>query len=161
MSTSNAKGVPLDGEYLKFPSDEVLLKLFATSSLKAAHGLAYASFLGLGRKGDHYRHLVIAMTKEMAPRGVYEGMLVTQMITAHIAFANATGKMLDAQDDQSREQYSRIASRASQTTSALNDKLRIYRSGGQANINISQVTVQNGGKAIVGSVSAEVPRNDK
>ena len=161
MSASKSKGVPLNGKYLRFPSKKELSELFGAITVEAAHGLAYATFLGLGKNGEIYRPLVTQMIKESAPRGAYEGILVSQLVAAHVAYVTVMGKMWVAEDDGSREALSRIALRTSQTFSALFEKLRVHRSRGQTNINISQVTVQNGGKAIVGSVSADVPRNEK
>ena len=102
---------------------------------------------------------MLAMAIDFAPQGAIEGMLLTQANLAHVQCMIAMGCMSDAEDEQSYEANSRIMSRMSKVSIARLDTLQMQRSVSQTSISFSQVTVEQGGEAIVGSVHAEAPRD--
>lgn len=148
----DSRGVPINSEFLSFPSKEELTEIFGTHTSKAANGLLCQIFSGLGNDGKFHRPYVIAMVIELAPRDALEAMLVTQYILAYLECMRATGDISDAQDEQSCEAHARIMSRMSQITTNCMDRLQKKRLRSQTNLSIGQVVVQKGGQAIVGSV---------
>lgn len=161
MPVWNPPGVPLDDKFQRFPTEEQALKLLGSETGKTAHGLFYAGLLGLGKKNaDQNRFFAVDMIEELAPKGVHEGMLVTQIIASHCACMCAMGKMSDAKDLQAREAYSRVAQKTSSRMTVLTDKLRDAQSCRQASMSVSQVTIQDGGDAIVCSLREQLYQNE-
>ena len=154
------QGVPINSEFLTYPSEDEMCQIFGVSTPIAAHGLVSLAFAGLGNKGKYHRPFMLATAIEFAPQDAIEAMLITQISLAHLQSMSATGRMSDALDEQSCEANSRIMSRMSKVVIAQMDTLQRHRSGSQTNISISQVTVEQGGQAIVGSVHAKAPRNE-
>jgi hypothetical protein len=148
-------GHPVDQLARHLPSNEQLVEMFGVRSEQGATGLTGAAVMGVGKTGNAFRDFVLSMGRELEPRDAIEAMLVTQIALAHVGYANAMGGFWDAESDQAREAYSRMALRFSNGMISQFDALRRHRAGGSTNITVGQVTVQDGGQAIVGSVQSE------
>jgi hypothetical protein len=81
-----------------------------------------------------------------------EGMLIAQMTATHVAMMTATGKFMDADYQSQRNSNKRAMNRCAQTFTAQVDALKRYRAKAQNTVRVEQVTVNDGGQAIVGNV---------
>ena len=93
------------------------------------------------------------MTAELEPSDAIEAMLVTQMAATHVAMTTLAQKMADQTMWTIRESNERSMTRLSRTFLAQVDALKKYRAKGQQIVKVEQVTVQDGGQAIVGDVT--------
>ena len=151
---ANTAGMPLDILHESLPTAEELTKLFGTRTETAALGMLGSAVIGLGAEGTKFRDYIFVMGNELEPQDAIEAMLVTQIGLAHFGHALAMGKMWDAKNIQASEAYARIAGRMTQGFINQIEALRRHRTGGSTNITVGQVTVQEGGQAIVGAVQS-------
>lgn len=153
---ANTAGLSI-GELAKYiPSPEELRVMFGMRTDRAANLVATTALMGLGESGTGFRDLLLAMGAELEPQDAIEAILVTQSCLAHVGYMTAMGRMADATNDQARESYSRIAARMNQAFLNQIDALRRHRARSSPAVSVGQVTVNEGGQAIVGTVHAKV-----
>jgi hypothetical protein len=104
------------------------------------------------------------MFAELKPQNGVEGMLAAQMVATHSAAMDCLRRaMLPEQTFEGREQSLRHANKLMQTFARQLEVLDKHRGKGQQKITVEHVTVEAGGQAIVGNVTAaaaEAPRPD-
>ncbi len=126
--------------------------MFGMRTAHAANLMASTAVLGLGERNINFLDLLLAMGAELEPQDAIEAMLVTQIGLAHVGVMTAMGRMTDATNDQVRESYSRIAARMNQGFLNQLDALRRHRARSSPAVSVGQVTINEGGQAIVGTV---------
>ena len=136
------------------PDEMELQSMFGVKSSTAARGLLMSALQGLGEAGAHYRSFVLSMGAELEPTDAIEAMLVTQMAVTHAAMMASASGSLDANNDQARESYDRIANRLGRTFVTQLEALKKYRKDPAQTIRVEHVTVNAGGQAIVGDVNS-------
>lgn len=137
------------------PSEAELKAIYGTKTVGAARGIYISALLGLGEAGDVFRTLAVSMGAEMNPRDVLEAMLLTQMANTHAALARASRKAADGKTLAEIEGFDRIANRLGRTFTTQMEALRKYQSGSEQRVHVDNVTVNDGGRAIVGNVRGE------
>ncbi|SMX23367.1 hypothetical protein [Boseongicola aestuarii] len=138
------------------PVDESQLQaLYGVKTTEAADLLLRLALNAFGKNGLEYIDLMPAMAVELEPRDAVEAMLVTQMTATHFALCSMSQKGLHAACPDVREGYERSMTRLSRTFLAQMDGLKKYRAKAQQTVRVERVTVNEGGQAIVGSVSHE------
>ncbi|MCK0101187.1 hypothetical protein [Pseudohalocynthiibacter sp. F2068] len=142
-------------------SENQLEELFGVKSKETANGLMLGALNALGKKGEMYRDLMIAMTVEMEPRDAIEAMLISQMTATHIAMTMLTTRTVDATSPELREGYERSMTRLSRTFLAQVESFKKYRAKAQQTVRVERVTVNEGGQAIVGAVAHGGRVNDE
>jgi hypothetical protein len=128
-------------------------RLYGMKTTEAADLLLGIALDAFGMKGMDYLELMPAMAIELEPRDAIEAMLVTQMTATHFAISSMSQKNLHANNSDVREAYERSMTRLSRTFLAQMDGLKKYRAKAQQTVRVERVTVNEGGQAIVGSVS--------
>jgi hypothetical protein len=106
---------------------------------------------------------MISMVKSLKPRDSVEAMLVAQMVSVHV-LAMRCAQLLATADDLARhDSAARALGRLARTFPAQIEALNRYRSHGEPAINVQNVSVADGGNAIVGNVTqhAHVIISDK
>jgi hypothetical protein len=90
----------------------------------------------------------------MEPRDALEGMLIGQLIAAHIAAMDCYGRSMvrDQTVEMWRESLNQ-AKKLSRTYTDLAEALNRHRGKGQQRITVERVSVHAGGQAIVGAVT--------
>lgn len=152
---ANTAGISIDQLAKYFPSPEELRVMLGMRTDRAANLVATTAVMGLGESGTGYRDLLLAMGAELEPQDAIEAMLVIQIGLAHVGSMTAMGRMADAKNDQAREGYSRIAARMNQAFINQIEALRRHRGRTTPAVSVGQVTVNEGGQAIVGTVHAK------
>ena len=94
-----------------------------------------------------------AMPAEMQPQDAVEAMLVNQMVATNAALAVTSQRMMDSDTLQRFEVYERAVTRLARTFISQTEALKKYRAKAQQVVRVERVTVEDGGQAIVGTVS--------
>src|SRR5213592_1963109 len=106
---------------------------------------------------------MISMVKSIKPRDSVEAMLVAQMVSVHVMAMRCAHHLANAEDLAQHDSAARALGRLARTFPAQIEALNRYRSHGEPAITVRNVSVGDGGKAIVGNVTqhASVIVSDK
>jgi hypothetical protein len=96
---------------------------------------------------------MIAMVESIKPRDSVEAMLVAQMVSVHVMAMRSAYHLATADDIACQESAGRALGRLARTFPAQMDALNRYRNHGEPAITVQNVSVGDGGKAIVGNVT--------
>jgi hypothetical protein len=97
---------------------------------------------------------MISMVKSIKPRDSIEAMLVAQMVSVHVMAMRCAHHLANADDLAQHDSAARALGRLARTFPAQIEALNRYRSQGEpAAITVQNVSVGDGGKAIVGNVT--------
>ena len=106
---------------------------------------------------------MIAMVESIKPRDSIEAMLVAQMVSVHVMAMRCAHHLASAEDLAQLDSAGRALGRLARTFPAQIETLNRYRSRGEPAVTVQNVSVGDGGKAIVGNVTqhASVIVSDK
>ena len=106
---------------------------------------------------------MISMVKSIRPRDSVEAMLVAQMVSVHVMAMRCAHHLANADDLAQHDSAARALGRLARTFPAQIEALNRYRSHGEPAITVQNVSVGDGGNAIVGNVTqhASVIVSDK
>jgi len=106
---------------------------------------------------------MISVVESIKPRDAVEAMLVAQMVSVHVLAMRCAHHLAEACDLARHDSAVRALGRLARTFPAQIDALNRYRSQGEPAITVQNVSVGDGGKAIVGNVTqhASVVVKDK
>ena len=96
---------------------------------------------------------MISMVKSLKPRDSVEAMLVAQMVSVHVMAMRCAQHLANAEDIARHDSAARALGRLARTFPAQIEALNRYRSHGETAITVQNVSVGDGGKAIVGNVT--------
>ena len=96
---------------------------------------------------------MIAMVKSIRPRDSVEAMLVAQMVSVHVMAMRCAQHLARAGDIAQHDSAARALGRLARTFPAQIDALNRHRSHGEPAITVQNVSVADGGNAIVGNVT--------
>ncbi len=104
-----------------------------------------------GRRPDQGNlSFMVSMLKSIAPRESLEAMLAAQMVGIHLASMRCAARLACTDDVPQQESLTRALTRLSRTFSAQMEALNRHRSNGACPITVQNLSVQDGGKAVVG-----------
>jgi hypothetical protein len=107
-----------------------------------------------GQKPDAVNlSFMISMVKSIKPRDSVEAMLVAQMVSVHVMAMRCAHQFASAEDIAQHDSAGRALGRLARTFPAQMEALNRYRSHGEPAITVQNVSVGDGGKAIVGNVT--------
>jgi hypothetical protein len=107
-----------------------------------------------GRKPDAVNlAFMISMVKSIKPRDSVEAMLVAQMVSVHVMAMRCAHHLASAEDIAQQDSSGRALDRLARTFPAQMEALNRYRNHGEPAITVQNVSVGDGGKAIVGNVT--------
>jgi hypothetical protein len=105
-----------------------------------------------GEKSDEINlSFLISMVKSIKPRDSVEAMLVVQ-ISVHVMAMRCAYHLANAENIAQQDSAGRTLGRLARTFPAQIEALNRYRSNGEPAVTMQNVSVQDGGKAIVGNV---------
>jgi len=96
---------------------------------------------------------MISMVKSIKPRDSVEAMLVAQMVSVHVMAMRCAYHLANAEDVAQQDSAGRAFGRLARTFPAQIEALNRYRTNGEPAITVQNVSVGDGGKAIVGNVT--------
>lgn len=96
---------------------------------------------------------MISMVKSIRPRDAIEAMLAAQMVAVHVMAMRCSGELACAQDPVRQDSAARALGRLARIFPAQIEALNRHRSRGEPAITVQNVSVADGGNAIVGNVT--------
>ena len=107
-----------------------------------------------GRKPDAVNlAFMIAMVESIKPRDAVEAMLVAQMVSVHVMAMRCAHHLACAHDIAQQDSAGRALGRLARTFPAQIEALNRYRSNREPAVTVQNVSVGDGGNAIVGNVT--------
>jgi hypothetical protein len=146
--------------------EQLMANVLGVADREAMHGiirqLVKASVSG-GSADEVNLSFMISMVKSIRPRDSVEAMLVAQMVSVHVMAMRCAHHLANAEDIAQHDSAARALGRLARTFPAQIEALNRYRSHGEPAITVQNVSVGDGGKAIVGNVTqhASVIVSDK
>jgi hypothetical protein len=108
----------------------------------------------IGQKPDEANlAFMISMMKSIGPRDSIEAMLAAQMVCVHVTAMRCAYRLACADDIPRQDSAARALGRLMRTFPAQVEALSRYRNNGERAITVQNLSVQDGGKAIVGNVT--------
>jgi hypothetical protein len=106
---------------------------------------------------------MISMVRSIKPRDSVEAMLVAQMVSVHVMAMRCAYHLANAEDVARQDSAGRALGRLARTFPAQIEALNRNRNNGWPAVMVQNVSVGDGGKAIVGNVTqhASVIVSDK
>lgn len=136
--------------------ERLMAEALGVSDREAMEGilrqLVRASVSG-GRPDQTSLAFMLSMVRSIAPRDAIEAMLVTQMVSVHVMATRCAHQLASAGNVAWQESATRALARLTRTFPAQIEALSRYRNRGEAGITVQNLSVQDGGKAIVGNVT--------
>src|SRR5712671_5559548 len=96
---------------------------------------------------------MISMVKSIKPRDAVEAMLVAQMVSVHVMAMRCAYHLANSEDIAQQDSAGRALGRLARTFPAQIEALNRHRGHGEPAITVQNVSVGDGGKAIVGNVT--------
>jgi len=146
--------------------EQLMADALGVSDRDAMHGML-RQLVKASVKGDKPDEVnlafMIAMVKSIKPRDSVEAMLVAQMVSVHVMAMRCAYRLANADDIARQDSAGRALGRLARTFPAQIEALTRYRNNGEPAITVQNVSVGDGGKAIVGNVTqhASVIVSDK
>ncbi len=94
---------------------------------------------------------MVSTLKSIAPRDSLEAMLASQMVSIQLATMRCACRLACTNDVTQQESLTRALTRLSRTFAAQMEALNRHRSNGACAITVQNLSVQDGGKAVVGN----------
>ncbi|NOJ47055.1 hypothetical protein [Bradyrhizobium archetypum] len=146
--------------------EQLMANALGVADLEAMHGLLRQLVKASvsGESPDEVDlSFMISMVKSIRPRDSVEAMLVAQMVSVHVMAMRCAHHLANADDLAQHDSAARALGRLARTFPAQIEALNRYRSRGEPAITVQNVSVEDGGKAIVGNVTqhARVIVSDK
>ncbi len=98
-------------------------------------------------------NFMLAMVQGVEPRDQTEAMLATQMAAIHNATMKTARGLDHVETLEQRDSAANALNKLARTFTAQMEALKRYRSTGEQKVTVEHVTVNEGGQAIVGTVS--------
>jgi hypothetical protein len=137
-------------------SEQLMMNALGVADRDAMDGilrqLVRASASG-GSADEVNLSFMISMVKSLKPRDSVEAMLVAQMVSVHVMTMRCAQHLATAEDLAQHDSAARALGRLARTFPAQIEALNRYRSHGEPAITLQNVSVGDGGKAIVGTIT--------
>lgn len=98
-------------------------------------------------------NFMLAVIKGVEPKDQVEAMLAAQMAAVHMATMTFARRLAHVDNIQQQDSAERAFNKLARTFAAQVEALRRHRTGGEQKVTVEHVTVNEGGQAIVGSVT--------
>lgn len=137
-------------------TEEAFTRTFGSRNDAFCNGLAtqMANVASHGKEMDENGTAFFAsIVGGIEPRDEVEAMLATQMAAVHNATMTFARRLAHVETIQQQDSAERAFNKLARTYAAQMEALRKYRTGGQQNVTVKHVTVNEGGQAVVGNVS--------
>ena len=134
----------------------LLMEALGTTDVDFVNGLL-GQLINIGAPGnkadERGLNFVLAMVKGIAPQDDAECMLAAQMAAVHMATMTFARRLAHVDNIPQQDSAERAFNKLARTFAVQLEALRRYRTGGEQKVTVHHVTVNEGGRAIVGTVS--------
>jgi hypothetical protein len=135
----------------------LLMQALGTTSIDFSSGLigqlANAASKGPNADEDSI-NFMLAVAKGVEPKDEVEAMLAAQMAAVHRATLTFARRLNHVETIPQQDSAERAFNKLARTFTAQMEALKRYRTGGEQKVTVQHVTVNEGGQAVVGNVSA-------
>jgi hypothetical protein len=100
-------------------------------------------------------NFVLAVVKCIDPKDELEAMLAAQMAAVHMATMAFAHRLAHVETIDEQDSAERAFNKLARTYAVQLEALKRYRTGGEQKVTVQHVTVNEGGQAIVGSVTRQ------
>jgi hypothetical protein len=105
-------------------------------------------------------NFMLSVIKGIEPRDQTEAMLAAQMASVHVAAMNIAARLIHAERISEQDSNERAFNKLTRTFAMQMEALKRYRTGAEQKVTLQQVSVADGGQAIVGNVT-QVPHEQR
>ena len=132
-------------------------KAFGSSDNDFINGFIY-QLVNLGSSGkkkpdNEGTAFVASVVRGVEPKDQIEAMLASQMAAVHLATMTFARRLAQVETIPQQDSAERAFNKLARTFTAQVEALKRYRTGGQQQVTVKHVTVNDGGQAIVGPVT--------
>jgi hypothetical protein len=106
-----------------------------------------------GKVNEKLLNFMLAVIKGIKPRDQIEIMLAAQMAAVHEAIMTFTRRLAYVETIPQQDSAERGLNKLARTFASQMEALQRYRNGGEQKVMVNQVSVNQGGQAIVGNVT--------
>jgi hypothetical protein len=106
---------------------------------------------------DHDLNFAVSIIKSIKPNDQLETMLAAQMAVTHMATMRFAARLAQANNVEQCDSAERAYNKLARTFVAQMEALKRYRMGGEQKVTVQNVSVNDGGQAIVGDI-VQAPR---
>jgi hypothetical protein len=138
----------------------LLMQALGTGDCEFFAGLLDQLINGSARGGqvdERLLNFMIAVIKGIKPRDQIEVMLAAQMAAVHEAIMTFTKRLAHVETIAQQDSAERALNKLARTFATQMEALQRYRNGGEQRVMVNQVSVNEGGQAIVANVT-QTPR---
>ena len=107
----------------------------------------------LDERGTNF---MLAMVRGIGPKDEIEAMMAAQMAAVHMTTMTFARRLAHVDNIPQQDSAERAFNKLARTFAVQVEALKRYRTGGEQKVTVQHVTVNEGGQAIVGSVSPQV-----
>ena len=130
------------------------MEALGTADENFLEGLLQQLAMVSGPEGDERGlNFMLALVKGIEPKDQVEAMLAAQMAAVHNATMSFARRLNHAENVQQQDNAERAIGKLARTFATQVETLKRYRSGGEQTVRVEHVTVNEGGRAIVGNVT--------
>ena len=135
----------------------MLVNALGTTDFDFADGLV-SQLLNAGSQGKNVDgkgpNFMLSVIQGIAPRDEVETMMAAQMAAVHMATMTFARRLAHVDNIAQQDAAERAFNKLARTYAVQMEALKRYRTGGEQKVTVRHVTVNEGGQAIVGMVSA-------
>jgi hypothetical protein len=144
-----------------FPNQEtgwtLLANALGTGDKDFTNGLI-RQLINAGTKGQDIDcsgpNFMLSVIQGIGPKDEVEAMLAAQMAAVHMATMTFARRLAHVENLPQQDSAERAFNKLARTFAVQIEALKRYRTGGEQKVTVQHVTVNDGGQAIVGAVSA-------
>ncbi len=101
-------------------------------------------------------NFMLSMVRGIGPKDEIEAMMAAQMAAVHMTTMTFARRLVHVDNIPQQDSAERAFNKLARTFAMQVEALKRYRTGGEQKVTVQHVTVNEGGQAIVGSVSPQV-----
>ncbi|MCW1992930.1 hypothetical protein ABIE85_008825 [Bradyrhizobium diazoefficiens] len=136
--------------------ERLLAEALGAVDRDALHGILrqLVKASAVGQKPDEANvAFMVSMIRSIAPKDSIEAMLVSQMVSVHVATMRCACRLACTDNLPQQESVTRALTRLTRTFAAQVEALSRHRNSDERAITVKNLSVQDGGHAIVGNVT--------
>lgn len=161
--SNNAGGAKLELDHPSEPLRSVLLmNALGTVDQEFVNGILRQ----LAKAGSHGEgidegalNFLVSVVNGIEPRDQLEAMLAAQMAVVHVASMTFAGRLANVENIPQQDSAERAFNKLTRTFATQMEALKRYRTRGEQKVTLQNVSVAEGGQAIVGNVT-QAPRGN-
>jgi hypothetical protein len=106
-----------------------------------------------GQERERGLNFLVSVVNGIEPRDQLEAMLAAQMAVVHVASMTFAGRLANVENIPQQDSAERAFNKLTRTFATQMEALKRYRTRGEQKVTLQNVSVAEGGQAIVGNVT--------